>query len=104
MIQTATRIVMRRPPGFNFWRSAILVGGIFSVVLPFLVALAFLIIGFGIYYESGDFRGIFAPFPFAGIFLFIALIWFCIIDRRLPRMKKTATSSRRQDSLEEAAK
>jgi hypothetical protein len=98
MTESAIRIVMRKPPGYHFWRAAILAGGFFSVVLPFLVAVAFLIIGFGIYRESGDFRGIFAPFPFVGIFLFIALIWFCIIDRRLPRLKKTATSSRRQDS------
>jgi hypothetical protein len=100
----ANKTVMRKPPGFHFWRIAILAGGFFSVVLPFSVAAALLIIGFSIYRETGDFRGIFAPFPFAGIFLFIALIWFCIIDRRMPRMKKTPASSPSSNVGEETKK
>jgi hypothetical protein len=104
MTEPANRIVMRLPPGFSFWRAVILAGGLFFVVIPTLLAIAMLVGGVLIIQGSGDGTDLSTPPMMAGYLLFVAVIWFCIIDRRLPRMKKTALSSQPQDSGGESTK
>jgi hypothetical protein len=104
MSEPETRIVMRPPPGFSFWRAAILAGGLFVVVFPAVVAIALLVGGAVTLRGSDDAAGIPGLIMMAGYFLFGAFIWFCIIDRRLPRMEKTALSSQPQNSGREPTK
>jgi hypothetical protein len=104
MSEPETRIVMRPPPGFSFWRAAILAGGLFVVVFPAAVAVAMLVGGAVTLRGLDDVSGLPGLIMMAGYFLFGAFIWFCIIDRRLPRMRKTAISSQPQDSGRELTK
>jgi hypothetical protein len=84
---------MRKSPGYHFWRAAILAGGLFLVGLPISAAVGLVVVGVLGYRESGGASDFGALLILIGSILLQAFIYICIIDRRLPRMKKNSQTS-----------
>jgi hypothetical protein len=104
MAEPETRIVMRPQPGFRFWRAVILAGGALLIGNWLYVAFGFVAMSYKGYREPIYGSDPSSFLQTAGVCLFMVLTWLCIIDRRLPRMRKTALSSQPQNSGREPTK
>jgi hypothetical protein len=71
----------------------ILAGGLFLVGVPISAAVGLVVVGVLGYRESADASELGALLILFGSIVLQAFIYFCVINNRLPRMKKNQSAS-----------